>query len=45
MCSALQHKTDAIAAVIAEGKFLPINARDLVLFGMHWIVDHAIDAR
>jgi hypothetical protein len=34
-----------IAAVIARGKFLPIDARDLVLFGMHWIVNHAIDAR
>jgi hypothetical protein len=34
-----------IAAVIARGKFLPIDARDLVLFGMLWIVNHAIYAR
>jgi hypothetical protein len=32
-------------AIVALGKFLPIEARDLVLFGMPWIVDDAIDAR
>jgi hypothetical protein len=34
-----------MAAVIARGKFLPIDACDFVLFGMHRIVDHAIDTR
>jgi hypothetical protein len=44
MCSALQHKADVVAAVVTRRKFLPIDARDFVVFGMHWIVDHAIDA-
>jgi hypothetical protein len=34
-----------MAAVVARGKFLPIDARNFVVFGMLWIVDDAIDAR
>jgi hypothetical protein len=45
MRSTLKHETDLIAAIIARGKFITIDARDFVVFGVHLIVDDTVNAR
>ena len=43
-CCAFQYKTDMPTTVLAGRKFLPVNARYLMLLEVNRVVHHAIDA-